>query len=112
MPAESQQRKEYKLDAAIHALNLAEDVSAITPAAGVFGSVSALLTMIRVPFLLFVAPSPRLTCIQDSKDNESDLVELGLFCAKVCRALERGTEGRRANVLSDSVLEAIEQLTE
>ena len=40
------------LDAAIEELNLAGDISSITPAQAAFGSVSALLTSIRVCFLL------------------------------------------------------------
>ena len=43
--------------------------------------------------------------------NKLDYVELGLFCADVCRALDRGTNGRRLYELSQSVLEAIGQLT-
>ena len=39
------------LDVAIEAINLAKEVSSITPAKAVFGSVSALLTMMRVCFL-------------------------------------------------------------
>ena len=42
--------------------------------------------------------------------NRIDYVELGLACADVCRALERGTDGRRADQFNRSVLEAIEQL--
>ena len=41
------------LNAAIEAMNLAKEVSSATPAKAVFGSVSALLTMIRVRFLPF-----------------------------------------------------------
>jgi len=40
------------LNMAIEAMNLAKEVSSITPAKAVFGSVSALLTMIRVRSLL------------------------------------------------------------
>jgi len=43
--------------------------------------------------------------------DEADYVELGLSCAGVCEALARGTDGRRANQLSRSVLKAIKQLT-
>ena len=43
--------------------------------------------------------------------NEADYVDLGLACAEVCRALDRGMNGRRVDKLSRSVLEAIEQLT-
>ena len=41
------------LNVAIDGLNLAKGLSGITPATAVFGSVSILLTMIRVSFLLF-----------------------------------------------------------
>jgi len=41
------------LNVAIEAMNLAKEVSSITPAKAVFGSVSILLTMIRVRSLLF-----------------------------------------------------------
>ena len=46
------------LDAAIEAMNLAKEVSSVTPAKAVFGSVGALLTMIRVRLLL----SPDVMC--------------------------------------------------
>ena len=51
-----QKRKENALsllDVAIGALNLAKDVCGIPPAQAVFGSVSILLTMIRVRSSLF-----------------------------------------------------------
>jgi len=40
------------LNAAIEALNLAEKISSVTPAKAVFATVSVLLTMIKVCFLL------------------------------------------------------------
>lgn len=43
--------------------------------------------------------------------NEVDYVDIGLACADVCRALDRGMNGRRMDQLSQSVLEAIGQLT-
>jgi hypothetical protein len=43
--------------------------------------------------------------------NKTDYVELGLACADVCSALDRGMRGRRADGPSQSVCEAIEQLT-
>ena len=48
---------------------------------------------------------------QDSMANRSDYVELGLACAEVCKALDRGMNGRRMDELSQPVFEAIEQLT-
>ena len=41
------------LDVAINALDLAKEISSATPAKAVFGSVSALLSMIRVRDLFF-----------------------------------------------------------
>lgn len=43
--------------------------------------------------------------------NERDYVELGLGCADICRALDRGMNGRRLDDLGRSVREAIDQLT-
>ena len=100
------------LNVAIEALNLARDACGIPPAQAVFGSVSILLSMIRVRL-----PPPSddlfrtLTRNQDSMANRSDYVELGLACAEVCKALDRGMNGRRMDELSQSVFEAIEQLT-
>ena len=43
--------------------------------------------------------------------NQMDYVDLGLACADVCTALDRGLKGKRLNDLNDSVCEAIKQLT-
>ena len=43
------------LNVAIEAMNLAKEASSITPAKAVFGSVSVVLTMTRVSFLLVCA---------------------------------------------------------
>ena len=56
MDANSQQQKPRDgtlslLNAAIEAMNLAKEVSSVTPAKAVFGSVSVILTMIRVHLL-------------------------------------------------------------
>ena len=58
MDAKSQRTKRQDnalslLNAAIEAMNLAKELSSMTPAKAVFGSVSILLTMIRVCLLLF-----------------------------------------------------------
>jgi hypothetical protein len=42
--------------------------------------------------------------------NQADYVELGLACADVCTALDRGLNGKRLEDLNDSVHEAINQL--
>jgi hypothetical protein len=52
-----------------------------------------------------------LRYIQDSMANEADYVELGLTCADICTALGRGMNGKRVNELSQSVCDAIAQLT-
>ena len=43
--------------------------------------------------------------------NETDFVDLGLACADICTALGRGMDGKKLNDLSQSVSEAIGQLT-
>ena len=43
--------------------------------------------------------------------NEQDYVDLGLSCANICKALERGMGGKTLNDLSQSVCDAINQLT-
>jgi hypothetical protein len=55
--------------------------------------------------------SSLLTPIQDFMVNEQDYVELVLNCAEICRALDRGTNGKILDDLSQSVREAINQLT-
>ena len=54
---------------------------------------------------------PGLTCNQDSMANKSEYVELGLACAEVCKALDRGMNGRTLDDLSQSAREAMDQLT-
>ena len=51
------------------------------------------------------------TSDQDSMANKAEYVELGLACADVCRALDRGMNGKKLNDLSQPVFEAITQLT-
>ena len=53
----------------------------------------------------------RLKWTQDNMSNQGDYVDLGLACADVCTALDRGLGGKRSNDLNDSVCEAIKQLT-
>ena len=116
MDADSRRQKRQDealsmLNVAVEAMNLAKEISSVTPAKAIFGSVGVLLTMIRVRF----PPSPmshsRPTRDQDSMANKTDYVELGLACADVCRALDRGMKGRKLDDLSQSVREAIAQLT-
>jgi len=42
--------------------------------------------------------------------NQADYAELGLACADVCIALDRGLTGKTLSDLNNSVLEAFEQL--
>ena len=55
--------------------------------------------------------SLRFTDSQDSVAPEQDYVDIGLFCADVCRTLDRGLSGRHLNELSRPVRGAIEELT-
>ena len=43
--------------------------------------------------------------------NQLEYVELGLFCADICKALERGMGGKGLHDLNKSVCDAINQLT-
>ena len=43
--------------------------------------------------------------------NDQNYVDLGVACADVCEALNRGLGGRQPGDLSKSLLGAIEQLT-
>jgi len=43
--------------------------------------------------------------------NELDYVELGLSCADICKALERGMNEKKLSNLNQSVCDAINQLT-
>ena len=53
----------------------------------------------------------RFTRIQDTMTNKTDYLELGLVCADVCKALQRGMNGRGMDGFGQSVQEAITQLT-
>jgi len=99
------------LNAAIEAMTILKEATSITPAPAVFGTVSVLLTMIRVRFPSSPLIYSRLTFKQDSMANKTEYVELGLACANVCRALDRGMDGRRLDEFSRSVGEAVGQLT-
>ena len=115
MASESQQPKERDnslsaLNVAIETLNLAKEVSGIAPAKAVFGAVSILLAMIRVCSLRS-ATIGRLTFLQDSMSNEQEYIDLGLYCADICRSLDRGMGGKGLDDLNQSVREAVNQLT-
>ena len=43
--------------------------------------------------------------------NRKGYVELGLYCADVCRSLDRGLSHRQADQFGRPMFEAIEQLT-
>jgi hypothetical protein len=49
--------------------------------------------------------------LQDSIPNEEEYVEIGLHCAEICQALDRGMGGKGPDDLNQSVREAINQLT-
>ena len=52
----------------------------------------------------------KFTRSQESIINALDYVELGLFCSDICRALDRGMNGKKLD-LSQSLCDAIGQLT-
>ena len=59
----------------------------------------------------FASTDHRLKRTQDVMANWADYVELGLACAGVCTALDRGLNEKRSEDLNSSVSEAITQLT-
>ena len=78
------------LNATIGDLNLARDTVDGIPARDVFASASLLVTMIRVGFLPTHVGRFLAGAAYDLMIRRSDCTELGLFCADVCRALDRG----------------------
>ena len=100
------------LNAAIAALNLARNSSNIGTAKTVFHSAIELLITARVCFSLFhdnwLRAHSRLGL--DSNNQKVDFVELGLFCADICKALDWGTSGRSSNKLNRSVHDVINLL--
>ena len=53
----------------------------------------------------------QLMFLQDSTSNEEEYVKIGLNCADICGALDRGMGGKRLDELNQSVCGAIKQLT-
>ena len=99
------------LNAAIDAMNIAEKISSNTPAKAVFATVSVLLTMIKVSPSSSAMRCSELTRSQESMINALDYVELGLFCSDICKALDRGMNGKKLEDLNQPVCDAINQLT-
>ena len=100
------------LNGFIEALNLAKEVASNTPAKAAFGSVVVILSMVRVSrFLALCCIGYQLKSTQDDLINQMDYVDLGLACAEVCAALDRGLKEKGLGDLNDSVCEAINQLT-
>jgi len=99
------------LNTAIEGFNLAKEVINIAPAKAAFGSVSIILTMIRVRSSRLQSALTTLKHVQDSRLNEEEYIKLGIACAEVCIALSRGVNGKRLEELNQSVSEAIVQLT-
>ena len=98
------------LKATIKALDLARGICNITPARATLGSVVRLLTRIRVRSSYPLTVAPRFTFLQDSVVDKQDCVDIGLSCAEACKALDWGLKGKQADELSQSLLEAIQQL--
>jgi len=76
MEAQSQRPKGREstismLNAAIEAMNLAKELSSITPAKAVFGSVSVILLMISVSLLLVFVDQPQ-TEMHPGRDDQPD----------------------------------------
>lgn len=106
-----QDHSTFALNTAIEGFNLAKEVMNIAPAKAAFGSVSIILTMIRVRSSRLQSPLAALNYVQDSRLNEEEYIKLGIAYAQVCIALSRGANGKHLEDLNQSVSEAIVQLT-
>jgi len=65
------------LNAAIEAMNLAKELSSITPAKAVFGTVSVILAMIRVSLLPVCVDQPRAEMDPGFDDQSGGLRRTG-----------------------------------
>ncbi|KAF9787375.1 hypothetical protein BJ322DRAFT_720599 [Thelephora terrestris] len=83
-----------ELDVALQFLSGAKDSCGFVPAQIALATACVLLTLIR-----------------DIMGKKQDFVDLGLFCARVCEALDRGLKERGSKDLNESVYKAIAQLT-
>ena len=100
------------LDGGIETLNFAKETSGIAPAKTAFDSVGVLLKTINGRLLLSYATTGLwFTFDHESTVSQQDYIELGLNCAEICKALDRGTKAKRTEDLSQPVREAINQLT-
>ena len=97
------------LDVVIIAVNLSRVVLGVSlPAEPVFRAVCALLTKLRVCFLLRMIYL-MLTCIQDVVVDQMEDIELELECADNCRAIDRVVKGKALDYLGQPVRDAVNQ---
>ena len=108
---EGRDRAPPTLDTFIRILDAAKTACVFPQAQIAIGSTSALLTSIIVSSPLIFHCEFQFAFIQNSTSNKQNYVELGKSCGRVCQALDRGLDGRRPDELTQSALEAIEQLT-
>jgi hypothetical protein len=57
-----------------------------------------------------VEASLRLVFVQEYLSNQQDYIELGQNCVDICCVLDRGTQGKGAEHLSQLVRDAINRL--
>ena len=99
------------LDVGIETLDFARESSSIAPAKTAFELVGVLLKTIKVGFFPSdVRTNFRLILDQEPMVNQQDYIALGLSCAEICEALDRGTRGKRIEDLNQPVHQAINQL--
>jgi len=81
------------LNAAIEAMNLAKELSSITPAKAVFGTVSVILAMIRVSLLLACADQPQAEMHPGLDDQPGGLRRTGAGLRRCLYCPRPGVEG-------------------
>ena len=97
MKAEFQRLKERKgaisvLNAAIEALDRAKEVSSIAPARAVFGSVSIILALIRVSFLLVFVDRSQTEMHPGHDDQSGGLCRTGTDLRRRLYRVRPGSE--------------------
>lgn len=99
------------LNLAIDDVDLTKELARTKLARAVFGTVAFLLIMIRVSFPPFRSWTVRVYAHdQDTMINERDYIDLGLSCAHICEALERGMGTKKLRDLDKSVCDAMNKL--
>lgn len=99
------------LDGSTKALDAAKDMCGVPSAKIALASAFILLTTIKAGYHLFLGGELLTHASQENMNKKDNYINLGLSCADVCGALDRGLNGGKSDKLSEPVQKAIEKLT-